>query len=47
MPDSFYKPDGGRFLSTELTRGPWDPDSQHAGPPAALLAREEVIPVGG
>jgi hypothetical protein len=40
VPDSFYKPDGGRFLSTELTRGPWDPDSQHAGPPAALLGRE-------
>src|SRR5256885_16890272 len=22
-----------------LTRGPWDPDFQHAGPPAALLGR--------
>ena len=34
MPDSFYEPDGDRFVSTELTRGPWDPGSQHAGPPA-------------
>jgi hypothetical protein len=32
-------PTAGRFEATELTRGPWDPDSQHAGPPAALLAR--------
>lgn len=28
-----------RFESTEHTRGPWDPDTQHAGPPAALLGR--------
>jgi hypothetical protein len=27
-----------RFLPTAYTRGPWDADSQHAGPPAALLA---------
>ena len=40
MRDSFYVADGGRFVSTELTRGPWDPDAQHAGPPAALIARE-------
>jgi hypothetical protein len=40
MPDSFYVSDGGRFVSTELTRGPWDPDAQHAGPPAALIGRE-------
>lgn len=37
MPEAFYTRDGGGFLSTELTRGPWDPGSQHAGPPAALL----------
>jgi hypothetical protein len=30
----------GRFAATELTRGPWSPEHQHAGPPAALLARE-------
>ena len=28
-----------RFESSENTRGPWDPGSQHAGPPAALLGR--------
>lgn len=27
------------FESAELTRGPWDAGSQHAGPPAALLGR--------
>ncbi|HEU4393673.1 MAG TPA: thioesterase family protein [Solirubrobacterales bacterium] len=33
------------FLATELTRGPWDPGAQHAGPPTALLARElELLP---
>jgi hypothetical protein len=37
--DAFYTPDGDGFAATELTRGPWDPRSQHAGPPAALLAR--------
>jgi hypothetical protein len=26
-------------VPSELTRGPWDPDAQHAGPPAALLGR--------
>jgi hypothetical protein len=37
--DAFYGLDGERATPTELTRGPWDPDAQHAGPPAALLAR--------
>jgi hypothetical protein len=36
---AFYVPDGDAFAATELTRGPWDPDSQHAGPPCALLGR--------
>ena len=31
--------DDDRFESTELTRGPWDENSQHAGPPAALIGR--------
>lgn len=38
--DAFYLPDPAvpnRFVSTELTRGPWSPDAQHAGPPSALL----------
>jgi acyl-Coa thioesterase superfamily protein/acyl-CoA thioesterase superfamily protein len=47
VPDSFYVADGERFLATELTRGPWDPDAQHAGPPAALLGRAlERLPDG-
>jgi Thioesterase-like superfamily len=36
---AFYESDGQRFVASELTRGPWDPGSQHAGPPAALLGR--------
>jgi hypothetical protein len=40
VPETFYEPDGGRFRATELTRGPWDPSAQHAGPPAALIGRE-------
>lgn len=39
-PEAFYLPDPeqpGRFVSTELTRGPWSPDAQHAGPPSALI----------
>ncbi|MEV0248407.1 thioesterase family protein [Nocardia sp. NPDC050712] len=38
--DAFYLPDSedpNRFHSTELTRGPWSPHAQHAGPPSALL----------
>jgi len=35
--DAFYERDGDLFQATELTRGPWDPGAQHAGPPAALL----------
>jgi hypothetical protein len=46
MGDAFYLFDGkDRFISTEWTIGPWGPDSQHAGPPAALLGRalERVV----
>lgn len=39
MPDAFYEADGERLVPSELTRGPWDPDAQHAGPPSALVAR--------
>lgn len=35
----FRQLDEDKFESTEYTRGPWDAASQHAGPPAALLAR--------
>jgi hypothetical protein len=37
--DAFYARDGGRYVPSELTRGPWDPRAQHAGPPSALLGR--------
>ena len=40
MPEAFYERDGDLYAATELTRGPWDPGAQHAGPPAALLGRE-------
>lgn len=37
---SFYVQDGpDRYLSQPTTAGPWGPDSQHGGPPAALLTR--------
>lgn len=37
---AFYSPVGEhRFRSNEDTRGPWGADTQHAGPPAALLGR--------
>ena len=38
MPEAVYLPDRGGFLPTELARGPWDPEAQHGGAPAALLA---------
>jgi hypothetical protein len=42
---AFYEHDGEGFSATELTRGPWDPGAQHAGPPAALLGREfDLLP---
>ena len=39
MPTAFFSRDGERFVPSEFTRGPWDPEAQHAGPPAALLGR--------
>jgi hypothetical protein len=38
--DALYTPDGERYVPTGLTRGPWDPQAQHGGPPAALCVRE-------
>jgi hypothetical protein len=35
----FFELDGDCAIPSESTRGPWDPGSQHAGPPAALLGR--------
>ncbi|HSP96007.1 MAG TPA: thioesterase family protein [Candidatus Dormibacteraeota bacterium] len=37
--ESIFVRDGERFLPTELARGPWTPQAQHGGAPAALLAR--------
>src|SRR5437763_1357560 len=39
MPDALFERDGARFVPTELCRGPWSPEAQHGGPPAALMAR--------
>lgn len=39
MSSAFVPLGEGRFRATELTRGPWDPGHQHAGPPIALAAR--------
>ena len=35
-----------RYIPTVYTRGPWGPDSQHAGPPAALLGRSVLTRPG-
>ena len=48
MLDAFYEPDGDGYRAGELTRGPWDPGAQHAGPPSALLGRAiERLPQAG
>jgi hypothetical protein len=40
LPAALYEPvAGGEYAPTGLTRGPWSREHQHAGPPAALLAR--------
>jgi hypothetical protein len=39
LPTALYLPDGDGFRASALTIGPWDAAFQHAGPPAALLAR--------
>lgn len=46
-PSSFFtSADGQWFRPTDHCRGPWDPDSCHAGPPTGLLARalERLVP---
>jgi Thioesterase-like superfamily len=40
MPCSAYAAlDGASYRPSSLTRGPWHPDHQHAGPPIALMCR--------
>src|SRR5215472_9780948 len=49
-PTAFYLLIGdGRFESTPATAGPWSAESQHGGPPSALLARafERLAPDPG
>jgi acyl-CoA thioesterase superfamily protein/acyl-Coa thioesterase superfamily protein len=36
--DAFFLPDGDGWRATSHTRGPWSPEHQHGGPPAALIA---------
>ena len=37
--EAYYLPRGdGRYEPTRATESPWDPKTQHGGPPAALLA---------
>jgi hypothetical protein len=38
LPEAVFHRDGERYVPTELARGPWDPNAQHGGPCAALLA---------
>ncbi len=38
MSESIFLEDRGRFMPTELARGPWDPQALHGGAPAALIA---------
>ena len=41
LPGAAYTPlDERAFRSSALTRGPWHPEHQHAGPPIALVCRE-------
>ena len=39
IPDCFFTTDGEFFRPTAHTRGPWDENACHAGPPSGLLAR--------
>ena len=39
MDAAYVETAGGAFLAGPLTRGPWHPDHQHAGPPSALICR--------
>jgi len=38
-PSAFVALEDGAYQATELTRGPWNPEHQHAGPPSALVAQ--------
>jgi hypothetical protein len=38
MSDALFRREGDLYHPTALTEGPWSPDAQHGGPPAALLS---------
>lgn len=38
--EAIFERRGDHFWATELARGPWDPNAQHGGAPAALLGGE-------
>lgn len=40
MADAIFERHGDHFIATGLARGPWDPNAQHGGAPAALLGGE-------
>ncbi len=47
MPSAFYEQvDDDRWLALPATRGPWSPEHQHAGPPAALLGHTLATRLG-
>ncbi len=39
MDAAYVETSEGAFLASPLTRGPWHPEHQHAGPPLALICR--------
>jgi len=45
--DAFYLPDGDAWVATSHTRGPWSPEHQHGGPPAALIAHVAEVAAPG
>src|SRR5512143_3530526 len=50
MPNAAYSAlDARSYRSSALTRGPWHPEHQHAGPPIALVCRalEQAAQVHG
>lgn len=38
--DAIFERRGDHFWATDLARGPWDPNAQHGGAPAALIGGE-------
>jgi hypothetical protein len=48
-PSAFIARENDIYQATELTRGPWNPEHQHAGPPTALVAQaiaQAAAPLG-